>query len=741
MIFANKFLLIAVCLAIISMLKFTSNKYLFLLLLTYLVVRLIIMRQWKLIGLLILVSGIFILKINTSPQFSDQQYKRLVLKINPTEFKDKGDFYTGVASTDKEKFSFLINKDSGQLKQTGNEIIYLSTNDFKINDILGPTNSGEINFQKYYFKENIFRSIKIKTFQVAHVNLQTITDKILLLRWRLSEYFKQLPDTLRFNANSLLIGLNESTDVSKDYLITDFTKLGIIHLFSLSGMHLLLLISFCKWICNKSRLCTIETLETMLFAILPVYSILVGTNTSICRATILVLTKIIFEKSRSSIAETEIFGISLIIGLLLDPKCLLMLGGQLTYLLSFALIYLKKLSLIRSSIMINLLCMPLIILNNYELNLTTIPVNIFVVPIFEYFILPSTMIFAVIGKWTSPFTNYVDCLSELIYKFCHYVAQINFFQIITGEFCLPVVMTLVLLILIIITDKKYQRRAIKLFLLLFLANLLWNKFPLTGQVTLIDIGQGDSILITTPIFRQTFLIDTGGKLAFGGRKIKNYNVDKITIPYLKSQGINKIDAIFMSHQDSDHIGDLSELLKKFPVQKVYFGNGMQNNPKVEKVLLPYDKKIKIQAIGAGDKLQYNAIKFKVLAPLVPGLGENKDSMVLTTRICNKDWIFTGDLNREKEIEVMDKFHPHVDYLKVGHHGSKTSSDPKFIQQIKPKIAFISVGRNNRYGHPNKETIDTLKANHVQILKTAEYGMITWQYDFKGKYKIKLFLGN
>ncbi|MGR3741918.1 DNA internalization-related competence protein ComEC/Rec2 [Companilactobacillus sp. DQM5] len=667
------------------------------------------------------------------PQNTNYQYNQLIIKIKPTELKKVNDVYTAVGNNDKEKFSLLINA-FDELKQKENKIIYLKTTDFDLEDIKGPTNYAEVNFKKYFFSKNIFRRVKINSFDVAYVDPSSIEEKILLLRFKLEKRFQKLLPTLKFNTTSLLLGLNENDEQNKIYL-NDFSKLGIIHLFSLSGMHLMLLVSFIKKVCSISKICTTETLEILLFLILPIYCVLVGTKTSICRATILILEKIVIKRLDIKIPETEIFGIGMICGLFFDPKCLLLLGGQLTYLLSFALIYLKKLSIFKLSFAINMLCMPLIIFNNYEINILTIPINVFMTPIFEWIILPTTLIVGIVGN-----IQIFEIINRFIYDACHQISNINSFSIITGKISNVIVIVLMVCGLIMISDNKFKNKFKRYFIIIFTLSILINKIPLSGQVTLIDVGQGDSILITTPIRRKVFLIDTGGKLNFKRQKNKNFNVDKITIPYLKSQGISKIDGIFLSHQDADHIGDLGILLQHFNVDRVYFGEGMQANKKIQKVLLPYVNRIEIKPVIAGQTLNFDNICFNVLAPTNPGIGENKDSMVLQTRICDKNWLFTGDLNREKELEIANSFNLQVDYLKVGHHGSKTSTDPKFINQIKPEIAFISVGKKNRYGHPNKETIETLKAQNVKIIKTSQYGMIKWNYWINSKYKLHSYLG-
>ncbi|MDO1605309.1 DNA internalization-related competence protein ComEC/Rec2 [Lactobacillus sp. YT155] len=690
--------------------------------------------------MLLIVTGavlLFSIRMQFMPKHLNTDYQQLTLKIEPSEFQDSGDYYTGIAQSNQEKFSFIIPKTKNRIHLSSTQNTYLQTTDFELEGIKGPTNFAETNFQKYFFAKNIYRRLKINSFKQGYDNPTNFAEWLSLLRYRLEKRLQKLPPTLRFNALSLLLGAKENDEQTKAYL-NDFSKLGIIHLFSLSGMHLLLIIGFLRKLCSWTRVCTIETLESFLFALLPIYCILVGSKTSITRATILVLVKIGFSKLKIRKSSTEIFAISLLIGLIIDPKCLLLLGGQLTYLLSFALVYLHRLSIFKLSIVINLLCLPLIIFNNFEINLATFVVNILIAPVFEYFILPSTIFVGIFGNSMPSINRILEFTNRTIYSICHQISRIQFLQLATGKFLLLTVILLLCCGLVYISDSRYKKKCCQWFVIIFCLNLLMNKIPLTGQVTLIDVGQGDSILITTPILRKTFLIDTGGKLHFGHQRVINYNVDKATIPYLKSLGIGHIDAVFLSHQDSDHIGDLKPLLEHFPVRRVYFGIGMEHNPKIKKVLLPFVNQVAMKTVRAGDVLNFGNFQFEVLAPFKPGIGENEDSMVLKTTINHKSWLFTGDLPRDKELEVVKKFHPQIDYLKVGHHGSKTASDPDFIRAIHPQIAFISVGRKNRYGHPNKETIETLEKQQVKILKTSEYGMIKWNYWFND-YNIETFL--
>lgn len=153
---------------------------------------------------------------------------------------------------------------------------------------------------------------------------------------------------------------------------------------------------------------------------------------------------------------------------------------------------------------------------------------------------------------------------------------------------------------------------------------------------------------------------------------------------------------------------------------------MKENKSFMNKLKPDIEKVELIEVGNGN--QIDATNLKVVHPFQPGLGKNEDSMVIFADIAGLAWLFMGDLNREEELKIIEKYpNLKVDILKLGHHGSKTSSDPEFIKKIKPKIGIISAGRNNRYGHPNQETLMTMKKERVIVLNTQDSGMIKYQY--------------
>ena len=216
------------------------------------------------------------------------------------------------------------------------------------------------------------------------------------------------------------------------------------------------------------------------------------------------------------------------------------------------------------------------------------------------------------------------------------------------------------------------------------------------------MGQGDSSLIR--INNKNYLIDTGG----------NYNYDlgsNILIPFLNSVGVKKIDYLITTHGDFDHIGESKSLISNYKVDKVIFNCGPLNE--LEKELIDMNISYEI-CINKLDNLYFLQTKEYD--------NENDNSNVIYTNINGYKFLFMGDASYITEKEILKKYNiSNIDVLKVGHHGSKTSSSKEFIDIIRPKYSIISVGKNNRYGHPNKEVLNIL--DNSKIYRTDQDGSI------------------
>lgn len=228
------------------------------------------------------------------------------------------------------------------------------------------------------------------------------------------------------------------------------------------------------------------------------------------------------------------------------------------------------------------------------------------------------------------------------------------------------------------------------------------------RVYCLDVGQGDSILITNN--NKTMLIDASTN-EMGSRVVK----------YLNDLGIKKIDYLVGTHPHEDHIGGLDNVIKNFDIGTIYMPNVVATTKTFEEVIDAISaKKLKVTSPKTGDKFTVGNAECEVMSIRNDKDDYNNCSIVIKMDFNNVSYLFTGDA--EESVESSRKW-PHIDVLKVGHHGSNTSSSKKFLEQIKPEVALISVGQRNTYGHPTQATLKRLSNIGAKIYRTDENGTI------------------
>ena len=241
---------------------------------------------------------------------------------------------------------------------------------------------------------------------------------------------------------------------------------------------------------------------------------------------------------------------------------------------------------------------------------------------------------------------------------------------------------------------------------------------------MIDVGQGDSSLIINK--EKSILIDTGGKTSSNKdewtKRKKEFHYTDNTITLLRSKGINSLSYLIITHGDFDHMGEAINLVNNFKVDKVILNCGSYNV--LEKELIRVLDKKKINYYSCIKELNIDNNKLYFLQTKEYD-NENDNSNVIYTELNGYKFMFMGDASITTEKEIINKYNlSDIDIFKVGHHGSRTSSSKEFIDEINPKYSVLSVGKNNRYGHPNKEVLDNL--NNSKIYRTDQDGSIMFK---------------
>jgi len=250
-----------------------------------------------------------------------------------------------------------------------------------------------------------------------------------------------------------------------------------------------------------------------------------------------------------------------------------------------------------------------------------------------------------------------------------------------------------------------------------------NNIDVSGKliVDYIDVGQGDSALIT--VNGKSMLIDAG----------PNESEEKV-VEYIKNKNISKIEYVLGTHPHEDHIGGLDKVIENFEIGQVYLPKVSSTTKTYESVIKQINKKdLKINQAKDGVSLDLGpGVKVEMYSPGKKDYDNlNNYSSIVKITFGENSFLFTGDAEKEAEDEVLKKgYDVSSDVLKVGHHGSSTSTSNEFLDKVNPMIAIISCGYNNSYGHPNKDTIDKLTKKNVKIFRTDGSGDIEVESDGK-----------
>lgn len=235
------------------------------------------------------------------------------------------------------------------------------------------------------------------------------------------------------------------------------------------------------------------------------------------------------------------------------------------------------------------------------------------------------------------------------------------------------------------------------------------------QIIYFDVGQADSTLIMNN--GKTILID-GCNDSDGDNLVK----------YIKSQEISKIDTVIATHLHADHIGGLDDIIDNFDIGTVYMPDTINTDKQVEEFLDAMERKnLSYEVPEIGEKFKNGLADCEVMAIDNEAKDINNSSIVIQMNYLEQSYLFMGD--SEKEVEDSREWNK-VNVLKVGHHGSNTSSTEKFLNQVKPEITIISVGLNNQYKHPSVEVLNRLKNLHTTIYRTDEDGSLLLESDGK-----------
>ncbi len=507
-------------------------------------------------------------------------------------------------------------------------------------------------------------------------------------------------------------------DLEQD-LKNGYSILGISHILAISGMHIVLLFHFISFLLKK----IFRYYKSLIpLIIISIYVISIGNPPSALRALLFLIIGALNEKGEVKYTKLDILSISFLLMVFSWPYIFYNSGFLLSFFVSFILIFIneiittknKIISLYLTYFIIYFLTLPIISSFNNQISLLALLISPILSFVLGFLIIIISYLITLI-----PALNLVLCY---IFKFINnYVTNITKYNLKINIPSFNIYMMIIYYVFIFlfiraIVLNKNKIKYLITFLFVFLSLINLRLINSTTQITFIDVGQGDSCLIELPFNKGNILIDS-------------YN----SIDFIKSRGLSTIDYLILTHGDEDHSKEAEDVIDYFNVKNIVINNDELNE--IEEGIVKKANAKNIKYYSKIEKIYIDKYEFIFLNTKLYD-NENDNSNVIYTNIDGINLLFMGDAGIKKEYDILDKYELNqIDILKVGHHGSNTSSSKEFIDYINPKTSIISVKNNNKYGHPNEEVLKNLKDSKIYM--TKDRGNITINI-YNGKYYVRTY---
>ena len=706
-------------------------SYLALLGFVFLLVCLFFQFPWKSAGKVLAICGVFGFWFLFQTWQQGQASQNLAdsverVRILPDTIKVNGDSLSFRGKVDGRTFQVYYKLQSEEEKEHFQALTDLHDLELegKVSEPEGQRNFGGFDYQAYLKTQGIYQTLTIKSIQsMKQVRSWDIGENLSGLRRKAVVWIKmRFPDPMRNYMTGLLLG---HLDTDFEEMNELYSSLGIIHLFALSGMQVGFFMDAFKKLLLRLGL-TQEKLKWLTYPFSPIYAGLTGFSASVIRS---LLQKLL---AQHGVKGLDNFALTVLVLFIIMPNFFLTAGGVLSYAYAFILTMTSKegdgiKAVARESLVISLGILPILSFYFAEFQPWSILLTFVFSFLFDLVFLPLLSILFILS-FVYPVTQF-NFVFEYLENLIRLVSQLASRPLVFGQ---PNAWLLILLLisLAILYDFRKNIKRVVGFSLFIVGLFFLTKHPLENEITMLDVGQGESIFLRD-VTGKTILIDVGGK-AESDKKIQAWqqksttsNAQRTLIPYLKSRGVDKIDQLILTNTEKEHVGDLLEVTKAFHVGEILVSKGSLTQK--EFVAELEVSQTKVRSVTAGENLPIFGSHLEVLSPGKIGDGKRDNSLVLYGKLLDNHFLFTGNLKEEGEKDLLKQYPDlDVDVLKAGQHGAKTSSNPAFLEKLKPEITFISVGKNNRAKLPHQETLTRLESIKSKIYRTDQQGAIRFK---------------
>ena len=648
------------------------------------------------------------------------------VRILPDTIKVNGDSLSFRGKSDGRIFQVYYKLQSEEEKEAFQALTALHDLELegKLSEPEGQRNFGGFDYQAYLKTQGIYQTLNIKKIQsLKQVSSWDIGENLSSLRRKAVVWIKtHFPDPMRNYMTGLLLG---HLDTDFEEMNELYSSLGIIHLFALSGMQVGFFMDGFKKLLLRLGL-TQEKLKWLTYPFSLIYAGLTGFSASVIRS---LLQKLL---AQHGVKGLDNFALTVLVLFIIMPNFFLTAGGVLSCAYAFILTMTSKegegfKAIARESLVISLGILPILSFYFAEFQPWSILLTFVFSFLFDLVFLPLlSILFALSFLYPVIQLNFIF---EWLEGMIRFVSQVASRPLVFGQ---PNAWLLILLLisLALVYDLRKNIKRVAGFSLLIVGLFFLTKHPLENEITMLDVGQGESIFLRD-VTGKTILIDVGGK-AESDKKIEKWqekattsNAQRTLIPYLKSRGVAMIDQLILTNTDKEHVGDLLEVTKAFHVGEILVSKGSLKQKEIVAELEA--TQTKVRSVTVREYLPIFGSQLEVLSPRKIGDGGHEDSLVLYGKLLDKHFLFTGNLEEKGEKDLLKQYPDlEVDVLKVGQHGSKKSSSSAFLEQLKPELTLISVGKSNRTKLPHQETLTRLQGINSKVYRTDHQGAIRFK---------------
>ena len=656
-------------------------------------------------------------------------------RINPKEAKNIGINFTIIdkkVSRDSYRYTIKIdgtNKKAFMFEDAGFDIGDKIKTRGDLRLVNTNTNPNLFSYRKYAISRGVGLEFKAENLN-QEITRERSKNIFLSLRRNFTNYINRIfkENLSKDSANFVISVILADSLLDRTYV----NKLGLAHILAVSGFHIDLLMTFLIFILSKIGISYKKSMTISLFVAL-IYAYIIGFSYSILRVLIVNTISFLGFNLRRGVDRVKSLMVAAIIILFINPFAILNTGFVLSFvtMLTIYKIYPRvkryfKEGFIRDrlsfSTSIQIGVLPFGVYYFRYFNFLSIIANLVIVPVFElsmYLIFGLIFLYPVFKLMLRPGFIILDIMVSSILNMTEFLSRINIFSIDFRAESIFISIYLFILILIFanVRNKKNLGKFLRVSLSIVLLSITVRGLDRPIEYHMIDIGQGDAFLLNDR--GKYYMVDVGGP------KYKDYDSgEKILVPYLKSLGIKAIEAVFISHEDGDHAGNLDILRKNIRIKNIITD---------DKVTEEFKKKYGPKIMKENDKIKLSdGMIYCIFDGTDEILDANDKSLGLLIDIRGTRILSLGDLSKEFE----DSLDISADILKLSHHGSATSSSRHFIEKVGPSLVLISAGRNNTYGHPNKEVLENVA--DIKKYNTQTDGLVTIKF-YKEKVKIEKYL--